>query len=126
MGPSQIIGGSAAIFDDEHVKRAVTTVSKARKHVAEQMAGMNSLRMVRGNRSNFFLPEILNSHLGSSVVFNGLLERGVILPARGGRGDEERASGSQDRPLAILKVAAHTRARIFRGRETVFVRHVFR
>ena len=79
MGHAQIIGGSAAIFDDEHVRRAVTTVSEARKHVAEQMAGMNGFRMVPGSRSNFFLNEILNPDLDSTAVFNGLLERGVIV-----------------------------------------------
>ncbi len=79
MGQMQIIGAAAAVFDDEHVARAVATISQSRKYVTEQMAGMNSFRMVPGSRSNFFLTEILNPEIDSTDVFNGLLERGVIV-----------------------------------------------
>lgn len=79
MGHGQIIGAAAAIFDDEHVARAVATVSESRKYVAEQMAGLNSFCMVPGSRSNFFLVEILDPALDSTAVFTGLLERGVIV-----------------------------------------------
>jgi histidinol-phosphate aminotransferase len=79
MGHGQIIGASAAIFDNEHVARAVATVSEARKYVAEQMAGLNRFRMVPGSRSNFFLTKILDPGLDSTAVFMGLLERGVIV-----------------------------------------------
>jgi histidinol-phosphate aminotransferase len=79
MGQGQIIGGAAAVFDDEHVARAVATVSESRRYVAEQMAGLNSFRMVPGSRSNFFLTEILDPDLNSTAVFNGLLQRGVIV-----------------------------------------------
>ena len=75
MGHGQIIGASAAIFDNEHVARAVATG----KYVAEQMAGLNRFRMVPGSRSNFFLTEILDPGLDSTAVFMGLLERGVIV-----------------------------------------------
>lgn len=79
MGQMQIIGAASAVFDDEHVARAVATISESRKYVTEQMAGMNSFRMVPGSRSNFFLTEILNPEIDSTDVFNGLLERGVIV-----------------------------------------------
>jgi histidinol-phosphate aminotransferase len=79
MGQMQIIGASAAVFDDEHVAHAVATISDARRYVTEQISAMNSFRMVPGSRSNFFLTEILDPDLDSTTVFNGLLERGVIV-----------------------------------------------
>ena len=79
MGQMQIIGAAAAVFDDEHVARAVATISESRRYVSGQMARMNSFRMVPGSRSNFFLTEILNPEIDSTDVFNGLLERGVIV-----------------------------------------------
>ena len=79
MGQMQIVGGAAAIFDDEHVARAVRTISESRSYVKDAMARMNSFRMVPGCRSNFFLCEILDTALDSTEVFNGLLERGVIV-----------------------------------------------
>jgi len=78
MGQMQIIGAAAAGFDDEHVARAVATISESREHVTKQMAGMNTFRMVPGSRSNFFLTEILDPDIDSTDVFYGLLERGVI------------------------------------------------
>lgn len=79
LGHMQITGGAAAVFDDDHVARAVATVVQSRKMVEAEMQGMNSFRMVPGCRSNFFLTEIVNPDLDSTKVFNGLLERGVIV-----------------------------------------------
>ncbi len=79
MGQMQIIGASAAVFDDEHVARTVATISESRKYVTEQLAGMNNFRMVPGSRSNFFLTEVLDPDRDSTDVFKGLLERGVIV-----------------------------------------------
>lgn len=79
MGHMQITGGAAAIFDDEHVERAVATVVASRAMVETEMRQMNAFRMVPGCRANFFLTEILNPSLDSTKVFNGLLERGVIV-----------------------------------------------
>jgi histidinol-phosphate aminotransferase len=79
MGHAQMIGAAAAVFDDDHVKRAVATVVESKRHVAQEMARMNRFRMVPGSRSNFFLTEILDPDLDSTAVFNRLLARGVIV-----------------------------------------------
>ncbi|WP_162409128.1 pyridoxal phosphate-dependent aminotransferase [Acuticoccus sediminis] len=79
MGHLQMAGGAAAVFDDEHVNRAVATVVASKAMVEAAMAKMNAFRMVPGCRSNFFLTEILDPDLDSTAVFNGLLERGVIV-----------------------------------------------
>lgn len=79
MGQLQITGATAAVFDDDHVQRAVATVVESRAFVEAQMARMNRFRMVPGSRSNFFLTEIIDPGLDSTKVFNGLLERGVIV-----------------------------------------------
>jgi histidinol-phosphate aminotransferase len=79
MGQAQIAGGAAAIFDDEHVQRAVATVSEMRDYVSERLREFNRFRMVPGSRANFFLVEILDSNLTSSAVFEELLKRGVIV-----------------------------------------------
>lgn len=79
MGHPQIIGASAAVFDDEHVARAVATVVESKRFVTQEMARMNRFRMVPGSRSNFFLTEILDPDLNSTIVFNHLLSHGVIV-----------------------------------------------
>ncbi|WP_320178916.1 histidinol-phosphate transaminase [Roseovarius pacificus] len=79
MGQLQIIGGAAGVFDTEHVDRAVKTVSEMRKYVTGEMGKMNRFRMVPGSRANFFLAEILDPDLDSTIVFNELLKRGVIV-----------------------------------------------
>lgn len=79
LGHAQMIGAAAAVFDDEHVARGVGTVAESRRFVTGEMARLNRFRMVPGSRANFFLTEILDPDLDSTTVFNGLLERGVIV-----------------------------------------------
>ncbi len=79
MGQMQIAGGIAGINDDEHVARAVRTVVENRAYVAQELARSDRFRMVPDSRANFFLTEILDPALNSTKVFNGLLERGVIV-----------------------------------------------
>jgi histidinol-phosphate aminotransferase len=79
MGHVQMIGAAAAVFDDEHVERAVKTVSESRRYIGDAMRKMNRFRMVPGSRSNFFLTEILDPALDSTLVFDRLLENGVIV-----------------------------------------------
>lgn len=79
MGQMQVTGGAAGIFDTEHVERAVKTVKESRDYLTEEMKGLNRFRMVPGSQANFFLTEILDPDLDSTKVFNGLLERGVIV-----------------------------------------------
>ncbi len=95
MGHAQIIGASAAVFDEEHVQRAVATVLESKRFVAEEMAKMNRFRMVPGSRSNFFLAEIVDPGLDSTVVFNRLLEAGVIVK------DGKDIEGLGDRYLRV-------------------------
>ncbi len=95
MGHAQIIGASAAVFDEEHVQRAVATVLDSKRFVAEEMAEFNRFRMVPGSRSNFFLTEIIDPELDSTVVFNRLLEAGVIVK------DGKDIEGLGDRYLRV-------------------------
>lgn len=79
MGQMQIAGGIAGINDDEHVQRAVRTVVEMRKYVTDGVNKTPGFRAVPNSRANFFLTEILNPDLDSTRVFNGLLQRGVIV-----------------------------------------------
>jgi len=91
MGQMQIAGGAAAIFDDEHVQRAVNTIAEMRAYVTEEMRVFNRFRMVPNSMANFFLTEIVDQDLDASDVFKELLKRGVIvkdgndIPGLGGR-----------------------------------------
>lgn len=79
MGQLQIAAGIAAVDDDEHVALTVSTIVEARRHVQGRFGELDRFRMVPGSRSNFFLVEILDPDTDSTKVFNGLLERGVIV-----------------------------------------------
>ena len=91
MGQMQVAGGAAAIFDDEHVHRAVETIAEMRDYVTAEMRRFNRFRMVPNSKANFFLAEIVDQDLDASVVFEELLKRGVIvkdgndIPGLGGR-----------------------------------------
>lgn len=95
LGHAQVIAASAAVFDDEHVERAVKTVAASKQFVAGEMARLNRFRMVPGSRSNFFLTEILDPGLNSTAVFSRLLERGVIVK------DGKDIEGLGDRYLRV-------------------------
>jgi histidinol-phosphate aminotransferase len=79
LGHMQVEGGIAAIDDDEHVNRTVELIVDMRGYVAGKMAGLNRFRMVPNTRSNFFLIEITDDSLDSTMVFEQLLKRGVII-----------------------------------------------
>ena len=79
MGQLQIAGGVAALGDDDHVDRTVATIVASRAYVQNRFEELDRFRMVPGSRSNFFLVEILDQSTDSTEVFNGLLERGVIV-----------------------------------------------
>ena len=79
MGQLQIAGGIAALDDDAHVARTVGTITEAKEYVQDRFAALDRFRMVPHSRSNFFLVEILDRDTDSTKVFNGLLERGVIV-----------------------------------------------
>ncbi|MDH3298987.1 MAG: histidinol-phosphate transaminase [Acidimicrobiia bacterium] len=83
MGQLQIAGGVAALDDDEHVNRTVDTIVASRAYVQDRFedgaTGLDRFRMVPDSRSNFFLVEILDLDTDSTKVFEGLLERGVIV-----------------------------------------------
>lgn len=83
MGQLQIAGGVAALDDHEHVSRTVDTIVASRAYVQDRFddpsSGLDRFRMVPNSRSNFFLVEILDPDTDSTKVFEGLLERGVIV-----------------------------------------------
>lgn len=78
MGQVQIAGGSAAVFDDEHVQKTVKTIVEMRDYVTKKLSGLNRFRMVPGSRSNFFMLEILDPGITSTHLFTELLKRGII------------------------------------------------
>ncbi len=79
LGHMQVEGGIAAVNDDEHVNKTVDLVVQMRAYVAKQMEGLNRVRMVPGSRSNFFLIELTDESLDSTMAFEELLKRGVIV-----------------------------------------------
>lgn len=79
MGQLQIAGAVAALDDHAHIERTVTGVVAGRDHAAARFEALDRFRMVPGSRSNFFLVEILDPDADSTRVFDGLLERGVIV-----------------------------------------------
>lgn len=79
MGVLQVAGAAAALDDDAHVERTVNMIVEMRDYVTERLRGLNGFRMVPGSRSNFFMVEIVDDRMDSTSVFNGLLERGVIV-----------------------------------------------
>lgn len=79
LGHMQVEGGIAAIDDDEHVHRTVKMVVEMRAYITDQLSGLNRFRMVSGSRSNFFLLEVVDRNLNSTIVFQELLSRGVIV-----------------------------------------------
>ena len=79
MGVLQTAGAAAALDDKDHLGATVATISKGRAHAQTRFAELDRFRMVPGSRSNFFLVEILDPDTDSTKVFEGLLERGVIV-----------------------------------------------
>jgi histidinol-phosphate aminotransferase len=79
LGHMQVEGGIAAVNDDEHVRKTVDMVVERRAYVTKQMEGLNRVRIVPGSRSNFFLIELTDESLNSTMAFEELLKRGVIV-----------------------------------------------
>ena len=79
MGVLQTAGAAAALDDKDHLDATVAVISKGRDHAQGRFAELDRFRMVPGSRSNFFLVEILDPGTDSTKVFDGLLERGVIV-----------------------------------------------
>lgn len=78
-GQLQVAGAMAALDDDEHTARTISTINAMRDYAADGMDGMKRFSMIEGSRSNFFTVEITDPTLDSTSVFNALLERGVIV-----------------------------------------------
>ena len=79
LGQLQIAGGVAALDDNEHVAWTLSTILDSKEYVSTRFRELDRFRMVPESRSNFFLVEILDPDTNSTEVFNGLLERGVIV-----------------------------------------------
>ena len=50
-----------------------------RDYVQTRFDDLDRFRMISNSHSNFFLVEILDSEINSTEVFEGLLERGVVV-----------------------------------------------
>lgn len=79
MGHLQMAGAAAALDDEDHLERTVALIVEMRGYVSQRLSGLKMFRMVSGSRSNFFLIEVLDPRLDSTIVFNKLLEKGVIV-----------------------------------------------
>lgn len=79
MGQLQIAGASAALDDTGHVERTVAMVEEMRAYATERIRSLNGYRVVEGSGANFFLVEITRPGLDSSIVFERLLDHGVIV-----------------------------------------------
>ena len=79
MGVLQTAGAAAALDDKDHLDATVDVIAKGRAHAQARFDTLDRFRMVPGSRSNFFLVEILDPATDSTRVFEGLLERGVIV-----------------------------------------------
>lgn len=92
LGQLQIAGAAAALDDHEHVARTVATITDAKAYVQERFGELDRFRMLPHSRANFFLVEVLDPETDSTKVFNGLLERGVIVKdgAESWRGLDDR------------------------------------
>ncbi len=79
MSNLQVAGGAAAMGDDEHVDKTVRLIVDMRDYITGRLAGLNRFQMIPNSRSNFFMIHIVDPALDSTIVFNKLLERGVIV-----------------------------------------------
>jgi histidinol-phosphate aminotransferase len=79
MGQLQIAGAVAALDDHDHLDRTIKTIVESRSYVQGRFEELDRFRMVPDSRSNFFLIEILDPDTDSTRIFDGLLERGVIV-----------------------------------------------
>ena len=79
LGVLQTAGAAAALDDKDHLAATVAAITTGRAHAQDRFAELDRFRMVPGSRSNFFLVEILDPETDSTRVFEGLLERGVIV-----------------------------------------------
>ncbi len=80
IGQLQIIGGVAALDDTAFVQKTIDTIIDSRTYVEGLFAEtLDRFRFVPGSMSNFFLIEIMDPDIDSNQVFDGLLERGVIV-----------------------------------------------
>ena len=79
MGVLQSAGAAAALDDQDHLDATVAVISKGRDHAQARFTELDRFRMVPDSRSNFFLVEICDPGTDSTRVWEGLLERGVIV-----------------------------------------------
>ena len=79
LGVLQTAGAVAALDDRAHVDATVAVISQGRTHAQARFGELDRFRMVPGSRSNFFLVEVCDPGTDSTRVFEGLLERGVIV-----------------------------------------------
>ncbi len=79
MGQLQIAGAIAALDDDEHVNRTIDMITEMRAYVLEGIAKIGRYSVVGEPRSNFFLMRIDDAGLDSTVLFDELLKRGVVV-----------------------------------------------
>lgn len=79
IGQLQIAGGIGALRDDAFVQKTIETIIDSRDYVATEFDKLDRFRYVPGSMANFFLIEIMDPDIDSNIVFEGLLERGVIV-----------------------------------------------
>lgn len=79
MGQLQVAGAIAALDDDAFVAKTVRTIVEMRAYVKEKLAALDGFRVVGEPRSNFFLLKIEDPALDSTIMFDELVKRGVVV-----------------------------------------------
>ncbi len=79
MGNLQIAGAIAALDDEEHVAKTVDMIAEMRTYVMDGIARIGRYTVIGEPRSNFFLMRIDDPSLDSTLLFDELLKRGVIV-----------------------------------------------
>jgi histidinol-phosphate aminotransferase len=79
MGALQVAGATAALDDDDHVKKTVDAIVEMRAYIMDEIRKLNRFSVVGDPRSNFFLLRIEDESLDSTRMFEELLKRGVIV-----------------------------------------------
>jgi histidinol-phosphate aminotransferase len=79
MGQLQMAGAIAALDDDEHVTKTVDMIWDMRNYVTDRINAIGRYSIVGEPRSNFFLLRIDDPALDSTMLFDELVKRGVIV-----------------------------------------------
>lgn len=79
MGNLQVAGAVAALDDDEYVAKTIDAIAEMRAYIVDKIKKLNRFSVIGEPCSNFFLLRIEDPALNSTLMFNELVKRGVIV-----------------------------------------------